>query len=292
VSRVAGPGPRARQDDIVKADPDLVYDGSAGQEHHGNISGNVRRLAGVESPQLGNRRDVLVYLPPSYVTSGRHYPVVYMHDGQNLFDPATSFAGEWHVDETMERLATEGTEAIVIAIPNMGADRPNEYGPFHDPSAGGGHGDAYIAFLTDTLRPLIDAQFRTRTEPAQTGIMGSSMGGLISLYGFLRRPDVFGFAGVMSPSLWFAKGAIFDVAARRGTWTGRVYLDTGTAEGRPQLRQTRDMARLLRRQAPHPRRQLRYVEDRGAGHNEGAWGRRFERAIQWLLPRKRGELNW
>lgn len=269
-----------------------MYEGSAGAELTGNVVGNIRRLEGVASPELGNRRDVLVYLPPSYVGSGRHYPVVYMHDGQNLFDHATSFAGEWHVDETMERLAGEGIEAIIVGVPNMGAERADEYGPFPDERAGGGRGDAYVGFLADTLRPLIDSRFRTRREVGQTGIMGSSLGGLISLYAFLRRPDVFGFAGAMSPSLWFARGAIFDVAASAGSWTGRVYLDTGTAEGREHLRRTREMARQLRRQAAHPRRQIRYVEDRGARHDEVAWSSRFERAIRWLLPRNPAELNW
>ena len=269
-----------------------MYEGSAGAELTGNIVGNIRRLADVESPELGTRRDVLVYLPPSHAVSGRHYPVVYMHDGQNLFDDATSFAGEWQVDETMERLAGEGLEAIVVGVPNMGPERANEYSPFRDERGAGGRGDAYLAFLVDTVKPLVDAQFRTRREAGQTGIMGSSMGGLISLYALLRRPDVFGFAGIMSPSLWFARGAIFGVAEAAGPLAGRVYLDTGTAEGREHLRRAREMAQLLRRHAPHPRRQLRYVEDRGAGHNEHAWARRFERAIRWLLPRPPGELNW
>lgn len=269
-----------------------MYDQGAGDELAGNIVGNIRRLENVESSQLGNRRDVLVYLPASYTVSGRHYPVLYMHDGQNLFDHATSFAGEWHVDDTMERIGPEGIEAIVVAVPNMGAERTYEYAPFRHERLGGGGGDAYLAFLIDTLKPIVDGHFRSRREAEHTGIMGSSMGGLISLYGLLRRPDVFGFAGAMSPSLWFGKGTIFGVAAEAERWRGRVYLDTGTGEGRGQVRQTREMVRLLRRQAAHPRRQLHYVEDRGAGHHEAAWSARFERAIRWLLPRKRVELNW
>ena len=118
------------------------------------------------------------------------------------------------------------------------------------------------------------------------------MGGLISLYAFLARPDIYGFAGVMSPSLWYAGGAIFEHVARLDHWTGRLYLDTGTAEGPGHVRQTREMIRLLRRRAAHPRLQLKYVEDKGAGHNEAAWAARFERAVRWLLPRARGELNW
>jgi predicted alpha/beta superfamily hydrolase len=269
-----------------------MYDEGAGDSLRGNTVGNVRRLDQVFSPELDNRRDIHVYLPPSYASSGRHYPVIYMHDGQNLFDHAMSFAGEWGVDETLEAVAHEGVEAIVVGVPNMGASRTAEYSPWPDHRLGGGRGDAYVRFLTDTLKPIVDGQFRTRRDHEHTGIAGSSMGGLISLYAFLRRPDVFGFAGVMSPSLWFAGGAIFGYVRDLPGWTGRLYLDTGTAEGRHQVRQTREMVRLLRRRAAHPRLQLRYVEDKGAGHNEAAWAGRFERAVRWLLPRKRGELNW
>ena len=109
-----------------------MYDAGAGTEFSGDIVGNIRRLADVESRELGNLRDLFVYLPPSYATSGRHYPVIYMQDGQNLFDPELSFAGEWGVDETMERLGPQGYEAIVVAIPNMGRDRCAEYSPWVD----------------------------------------------------------------------------------------------------------------------------------------------------------------
>ena len=271
-----------------------MYDDGAGVELAGNVAGNVRRLADVDSPQLGNRRDLFVYLPPSYLASGRHYPVIYMHDGQNLFDAAMSFAGEWHVDDTMERLAREGVEAIVVGVPNMGPARADEYSPFPDPKigVGGGRGDAYLAFLVDTVKPLVDSQFRTERTREHTGILGSSMGGLISLYALLQRPDVFGCAGVMSPALWFGGGAIFDRVRAEASWRGRIYLDTGTGEGRPQVRQTREMVRLLRKKAARPRLQVHYLEARGAGHNEAAWASRFERAVRWLLPKRRTDLNW
>ena len=156
----------------------------------------------------------------------------------------------------MERVSREGLEAIVVAIPNSGRHRADEYSPFRDDRVGGGRGDDYLSFLIDTLKPRIDAEFRTRRERAATGIMGSSMGGLISLYALLRRPDTFGFAGAMSPSLWFARGAIFGVASAVAQWDGRLYLDTGTLEGRGHVRQIREMVRLLRRRAVHPRRQI------------------------------------
>ena len=258
----------------------------------GSIVGNIRTLPGVHSAELGNTRDILVYVPPSYAESGRHYPVVYMHDGQNLFDATTSFAGEWNVDETLERIGAAGFEVIVVAIPNMGAERSNEYTPFADPHRGGGRGDAYLDFLVHTLKPRVDRRFRTRHERTHTGIMGSSLGGLISLYAFFRHPGVFGCAGVMSPALWWANRAIFEVVSAAPQWSGRVYLDIGTAEGRFQVRNARLMVRLLRRTADRPRRNLLYVEDKGAAHHEAAWSARFERAIRFLLPTAPPDLQW
>lgn len=270
-----------------------MWDNGAGTKPAtGQVVGNIRVLPGVHSPELGNARDVLVYLPPSYESSGRHYPVVYMQDGQNLFDQTTSFAGEWRVDDTLELLAPEGVEAIVVAVPNMGERRIDEYSPFHDPVKGGGRGEAYVEFLARTLKPEIDRLFRTRRERTHTGIMGSSMGALISLYAFFREPAVFGFAGVMSPSLWFARGAIFEYVAPQRHWTGRIYLDVGTGEGRPTVRNARLMTRLLRRTAARPRVSVMYVEGRGAGHNESAWADRFERAVRFLLPKAPDDLHW
>src|SRR5205085_774096 len=173
------------------------------------VVGDLRVLEGVSSPQLGNRRDILVHLPFSYRQGHQRYPVLYMHDGQNLFDEATSFCGEWEVDETMEELRHEGLEAIVVGIPNMGDQRCEEYSPFPNRRFRSVRGAAYLAFLVETVKPLIDHTFRTLPERDHTGIMGSSMGGLISLYAFFRHPEVFGFAGVMSPSLWFARQSIF-----------------------------------------------------------------------------------
>ncbi len=270
-----------------------MYDNGAGTKPAtGQVVGNIRVLSQVYSPELGNRRDVQVYLPPSYQSSGRHYPVIYMQDGQNLFDPTTSFAGEWRVDDTLEGLGPEGVEAIIVAVPHMSEQRIDEYSPFRDPVKGGGRGDAYVEFLARTLKPEIDRLFRTRLEASHTGIMGSSMGGLISLYAFFREPRVFGFTGVMSPSLWFAEGAIFGYVAPRPGWTGRVYLDVGTGEGRPTVRNARLMARLLRRTAARPRLSVMYVEGRGAAHNESAWADRFESAVRFLLPRAPADLHW
>ncbi|MDX1414507.1 MAG: alpha/beta hydrolase-fold protein [Candidatus Promineifilaceae bacterium] len=251
----------------------------------------------VKSPQLDNSRDIIVYLPPSYSHTTRHYPVLYMHDGQNLFDHATSFAGEWLVDETLEHLAqNEGLEVIVVGIPNDGPRRLDEYSPFVDHGLGGGHGNQYISFITNTLKPLIDLEFRTLPQRRKTGIMGSSMGGLISLYAFFFREEVFGFAGAMSPSLWFAKGAIYNYIQNASYLPGKVYLDAGTrelggsaiapakrGESRRYYAGVRRMKRILIRKGYRPIRDVLYVEEKWATHNEEAWARRMPRALRFFL---------
>lgn len=247
------------------------------------VVGTLKVLPQVWSPQLKNARDILVYLPPSYTESARRYPVIYMHDGQNLFDDATSFSCEWAVDETLETASRTGMEAIVVGIPNMGAERSDEYSPFVDARNGGGRGDAYLAFIVETLKPVIDHDFRTQPEREHTGIFGSSMGGLISLYAIFRHPATFGMAGVMSPALWFARRAIFEVVERAAELPGKIYLDVGTGEGASTLADVRRMQKLLRQRAHRTPHRLCYVEEAGAGHCEAAWAGRLRGALRFLL---------
>ena len=262
-----------------------------------------RTLKSVWSPQRRNRRDVDVYLPASYRVAGqRRYPVVYMQDGQNLSDPATAFAGTWDLEPTLERLAARGLEMIVVGVHHAGEDRLVEYSPFPDRRHGGGEGESYLAFLADTLKPRIDRLFRTRTHCDETAILGSSMGALISLYAFFRYPSVFGRAGVMSPSVWFGQGAILDYIAAAKAPGGRLYLDVGMREGAGTLRQVRQLGRLLvhkgfrrdtrtkrgaspavERRARRAASLLRDVQDAGGGHQEEAWARRLEGALDFLL---------
>lgn len=251
----------------------------AGHTAHGDL----RVLRGLASPQLGNRRDIVVYVPPGYRRGLRRYPVLYMHDGQNLFDAATAFAGEWGVDEVLERAAPAGLEAIVVGVPNAGADRLDEYSPFTDQQGRGGRGEAYALFLADTLKPLIDRDFRTMPERETTAVTGSSMGGLISLYSFFRRSDVFGMAGVMSPALWFADGAIFDYVRAAPRRPGRIYLDAGTREGAGTVADVRRMRDLLSRKGYASGKDLLLVVELGGRHTEAAWGRRLLREFEFLL---------
>jgi predicted alpha/beta superfamily hydrolase len=260
----------------------------------------TRTWRGVWSPQLKNRRDVDVYLPDSYRGGSRHYPVVYVQDGQNLSDPEKAFAGTWQIERALDELAARDLEAIVVGIHHGGRRRLLEYSPYPDRRHGGGDADLYLAFLVDTLKPRVDRFFRTRRERDATILLGSSMGGLLSLYGFFRYPSVFGRAGVMSPSIWYGQAAILDFMAEAQTPTGRLYVDVGTAEGVGTLRDARRLGRLLvrkgftrerrgsGRRASASRRAadravLRYLEDQGGRHSEADWARRVGPALEFLL---------
>jgi isoamylase len=243
-------------------------------------------LPGVWSPQLRNRRAVDVYLPPSYDESRDRYPVLYMHDGQNLSDPGTAFAGTWGLPGVLADLANDGLELIAVGIHHRGRDRITEYGPFADRRYGPGKGDRYVRFLASTLKPQIDRRFRTSRARDATAILGSSMGGLISLYALIKQPRVFGAAGAMSPAFWYGDRSIFnvigDLRSPGRTSVSRIYLDMGTEEGAVALRDARAMADRLERAGWG--QSLLWVEEPGGRHTEHDWSRRLGRAIGFLLP--------
>ncbi len=253
-------------------------------ERRHDVPATLKVVEGVWSPQLRNRRDLVVYVPPSYDRDPeRRFPVVYMHDGQNVFDPHTSFAGHWQVGGALAFHARRGLEAIVVAIPNMGGQRLSEYTPHADMIRGGGDGDRYVAFLVETVKPLIDRRMRTLRTPEHTAVVGSSLGGLISLYALFRSPWTFGTAGVLSPALWFADGRIFDYVREQKPPGGRIHLDMGTSEGPDALEDTRNMRELLTERGFIPGATLSYFEDVGARHNERAWARRFRKLLPFLI---------
>lgn len=246
----------------------------------------IRVRHGVLSPQLRSYRDLLVALPPAYAAGDARHPVVYLQDGQNLFDPGTSHAGSWGLAATLASPAVLPLAPILVGIPNTGRKRRYEYGPFRDIIHGGGGGDRYLAFVVETVKPLVDASFRTLPERSHTVIAGASLGGLISLYGLYRYADVFGAAGVLSPSLWFADGAVFRfVRDMQDLAVGRIHLDIGTEEGEEAVRHVRRLRDLLVAGGMIPGRDLSYLEDAGAAHDEEAWGRRFGAALGFLLGR-------
>ena len=242
------------------------------------------QLERVAHPALGGERDVIVALPPVAARAvGRRFRVVYMHDGQNLFDPDTSFAGDWQLGPTLAHHARLGTYFIVVAVYNGRDRRLAEYTPFEDPVSGGGAADDYLAFLTETLKPLVDARFPTLPGREFTSIAGSSLGGLLSIYAHFRRPDVFGSSAVMSPALWFADGAIHQYITDAPAVGGRIYLDVGIEEGPDELADVRRLRDQLIARGYRLDDTLRYVEEEGADHHESRWGGRFREALPFLL---------
>ncbi|MBC7447458.1 MAG: T9SS type A sorting domain-containing protein [Hymenobacteraceae bacterium] len=236
-------------------------------------------------PQLSRTRRIWLYLPPDYATSQKTYPVLYMHDGQNLFDAATSFSGEWGVDETLDRLQTQGDwGCIVVGIDNGGTTRLAEYSPYPHPTYGGGQGDLYVDFLTNTLKPYIDANYRTRPDRLSTGVMGSSMGGLISLYAALKRPDVFGRAGVFSPSLWFNRRIYsYAKAAQPVRPNPRFYLLSGGRESATQVRDQRQLVDTLAAAGFQIGAEVDSLIKADGQHAEWFWKREFAAAYQWFF---------
>lgn len=232
-------------------------------------------------PGLERTRTLRVYLPPSYASSDQRYPVIYMHDGQNLFDDATSYAGEWGVDEILDELArTHHFEAIVVGVDNGGEKRMNELSPWTNEKFGAAEGEQYLHFLTDVVKPYVDAHFRTRTDAQSTAIFGSSMGGLESHYAIHERPDVYGKAGVFSPSYWFAPAVSAYTQAHGLPASARMYLYVGGKEGAEMTDGAQQMRDLLTAQHGASLT-LNVVAD--AEHNESAWRADFARALIWLF---------
>jgi predicted alpha/beta superfamily hydrolase len=247
----------------------------------------------LQSSPLPGGRGLTVYLPPGYEENAEpRYPVLYLQDGQNLFDPVRAFGGQpWCVAETATALIEAGRiqPLIIVGIDHMGNERANEYTPTHDRQRGGGGADRYGTFLVTEVKPLIDAAYRTRSDPPNTGIGGSSLGGLVSLYLALTLPHVFGKAVVMSPSVWWDRRAILrDV--RRATARPKLWVDMGTAESRGagSARRVLEDARLLKaglvKAGWVEGANLHYEEIEGGTHSERAWGDRFGSVLEWLFP--------
>lgn len=236
-------------------------------------------------PQLDRNRRIWIYLPPDYDTSGKNYPVLYMQDGQNVFDAATSFAGEWEVDESLNQLFEEGDEGvIVVAIDNGGAARIDEYSPWVNPSYGGGEGDAYVDFIVETLKPYIDENYRTLPGREHTGIMGSSLGGLISMYAAVEHQDVFSKAGIFSASFWFADECYTHVAAAGKQAGMRFYLIAGALEGSGggQVADMNAMYNTLLA-AGFSEEEVLATAHADGQHSEWYWAREFPAAYEWLF---------
>jgi predicted alpha/beta superfamily hydrolase len=241
---------------------------------------------------LSTSRDLIVYLPPNYDQSSRgRYPVLYLQDGQNLFDPTTAFGGnDWQADLTADRLITCGSipPLIIVGIYNTGARRISEYTPTRDPqSRKGGKAGRYAQMLAREIKPLIDTNYRTAKSAARTGVGGSSLGALTALHAGLCYPGVFGKLALISPSVWWDSRSPLDIVAGfRARTRPRIWLDIGTDEGANPEKVVED-ARLLRQalgaKGWREGDNLCYREFPGAGHNEQAWAGRFALVLEYLF---------
>lgn len=257
-------------------------------------TGTIERLGVIASAHV-SPREVQVWLPPGYAEHpGQRYPVLYLHDGQNVFD-AQAAGAEWQVDEAAQRGVASGRlrPFIVVAV-SSGADRFEDYTPTAAalsaerlgglaPERRGGGAPAYARYLVEELKPVIDARYRTRRGPADTAVGGSSLGGLVSMWLALHRPETFGAALVVSPSVWWDESFLLRDAATTTTPTPRprLWLDMGAQEGEQAVKLARELAELLR-QRGWQGDTLRFVEDPRGRHDEASWARRVPAMLDFL----------
>jgi predicted alpha/beta superfamily hydrolase len=258
---------------------------------------NLVRHPAFPSRVLERPRDVVVYLPPAYGEEPtRRYPVLYMHDGQNLFDPETAFVRgqHWRLGEMADMLIAEGRvePLIIVGVYHTGHGRVHEYTPTKDARIGGGQGRLYGRLLVEELKPFIDARYRTDPARDRTGLGGSSLGGLVSMYLGLRHADTFSRLAVMSPSVWWGKRAILRYVAKAVPKPDtRIWLDMGTAESRNGIADARRLRNALVKSGWREDEDLAYSEPRGATHSEAAWAHRVGDVLQFLYPGDFGEFR-
>jgi predicted alpha/beta superfamily hydrolase len=228
-------------------------------------------------PQLNRYRRIWIYLPADYATTRKKYPVLYMHDGQNVFDAATSFSGEWGVDEALDTLRKD---LIVVAVDNGGEHRMHEYCPY-DMKYGKGEGDAYVDFLVQTLKPHIEKHYRVKKSAKDNFIAGSSLGGLISFYALLKYPNKFGGAGIFSPAFWINPEFKNIDSRKLKKIKGKVYFFAGQQEGEEMVP---DMLGVLEQLKQHSKAETQTVIRAEGTHSEGTWRHEFPNFVQWLIP--------
>ena len=258
--------------------------------------GQLLRHDAFHSAFLEHDRDVLVWLPPGYDAGADRYPVLYMHDGQNLFEPDTAFQkGEhWRLGETAAALIDAGAiePLIIVGIYNTGGHRKDEYTPTRDAKLGGGGANDYGRMIVEELKPVIDRTYRTRPEPDSTGIGGSSLGGLVSVFLAFTHPQVFRRVAALSPSVWWNWRAILKtVRQARSKPPLKIWLDMGTAEGKRGLDDARLLKAALVGLGFAVGVDLHYAEYEGATHSEEAWAERVGPMLEWLFPRSPNALR-
>lgn len=231
-------------------------------------------------PQLNRHRRIWIYLPESYKTAKKKYPVLYMQDGQNVFDNATSGFGEWGVDEALDTLGPKNKEIIVVAVDHGGDKRLNEYSPYDMEKYGKGEGGKYVDFLVKTLKPFIDKQYRTKKDGKNTFIAGSSMGGLISFYAILKYPNVFGGAGVFSPAFWITPQLKNIDPQKAKKVKGKIFFYAGQKESETMVP---DMLDVFEQMRNYSKAKMETVIRAEGKHNEPSWRAEFPLFYKWLF---------
>ena len=234
----------------------------------------------IDAPQLHMTKKIWLYLPQGYAGSTKKYPVIYMNDAQNLFDSKTSYVGEWNVDEKLDSL---NAQVIVVGIEHGGDQRLAELTPFKNAKYGGGDADNYLDFIVKTLKPEIDKNYRTKSNPKNTTIWGSSLGGLVSFYALLQYPDVFGKAAVFSPSFWINRKEIFEMAEKIPKLNSKIYFLCGDSEGDDDMiTDLNHMENIVDSKRCYCRRLNKKTIVKGGKHNEKLWRDGFVKAYLWL----------
>lgn len=233
-------------------------------------------------PQLNRTRKIWMYLPFDYSTTTKRYPVIYMHDGQNVFDEFTSGFGEWGVDEFLDTFKKNMKTCIIVAIEHGADKRMKEYNPYEFRKYGKGEGDKYVRFIAETLKPYIDKNFRTIKNRNNTLIAGSSMGGLISLYAVIRYPNVFGGAGFFSPAFWTAPGLDNDIKKLSASFNPKLFFYAGGKESDEMIPDMKHIEQLIKAYAPNAI--IKEITDQHASHNEIAWKHYFPAFYNWIVP--------
>ncbi len=234
-------------------------------------------------PQLNSKRRIWLYLPKGYNAKDKKkkYPVLYMHDGQNLFNENTAPFGEWGVDECLDSMKVK---CIVVGIDHAGDRRMNEYNPYDNAKFGKGDGAAYVDFLVNTLKPFIDSKYNTLKDQSNTYIAGSSMGGLISMYATLKYPNVFGGAGIFSPAFWVTEDKLLHEVEQTGKKIFcRYYFYAGEKEGKQYVD---DMDKVIKA-IENGKGTYKYLRDvNGLGeHKESYWRNRFDDFYKWMMTK-------
>jgi predicted alpha/beta superfamily hydrolase len=234
----------------------------------------------IEAPQLQVSKKIWIYLPKDYAATTKKYPVIYMHDAQNVFDAQTSYVGEWNVDEKLDSL---NAKVIIVGIEHGNDKRMAELTPYKNEKYGGGNADQYLDFIVKTLKPEIDKKYRTKTNAKNTTIMGSSLGGLVSFYAALKYPQVFGKAGVFSPSFWFNRKEIFALAESKKKIKTKIYFLCGDSEGDDDMvNDLNNMNHLLSTKRCDCKYLTKTKIVKGGKHNEKLWRDGFVKAYLWL----------